>query len=108
MPVVSHVEPNLAPAAGGNAYPSELARYLGSGTWHGYTIANFAVFPVRTEGTQVVFYDHINLHIATTIINETPGVRSERASAQTCRRSTTTWRARSSIPRKWTDTRRFA
>src|SRR5262249_329002 len=58
-PVVSHVSPALAPSGNPGTFPAELVRYLGSGTWHGYTLASFAVFPVRAEGSQVVFYDDI-------------------------------------------------
>ena len=83
IPVVSHAVAALAPAQGADVFPSELARYLGSGTWHGYTIASFAVFPVRVEGAQVVLYEDIDLHIATTTENATTGVRAERATART-------------------------
>jgi hypothetical protein len=83
MPVASHVSPTLAPSSNPGAFPSELVRYLGSGTLHGYTLASFAVFPVRAEGSQVVFYDDIDLHIATSTVGVEPGVRAERATART-------------------------
>jgi hypothetical protein len=76
MPVVSHVSPTLAPSTDSGAFPSELVRYLGSGTWHGYTLASFAVFPVRAEGEKVVFYDDIDLHIATSTVGVEPGLRA--------------------------------
>ncbi len=82
-PAVSRAIPVLAPDAASGNFPSELARYLGSGTLHGYTIASFAVFPVRVEGAQIVLYDDIDLHIATSAVADAPAARAERATART-------------------------
>jgi len=81
-PAASYENTPLAPAGDDAVFPSQLARYLGTGTWHGYTVANFAVFPVRVEGANVVMYDDIELHIAISAVDVVAGVRPERASAR--------------------------
>ena len=82
-PVASTTAPLLAPAEASGQFPAQLARYLGTGTWHGYRIASFAVFPVRVEGAQVVFHDDIELHIAMSAVPDAPAARAERATART-------------------------
>jgi hypothetical protein len=76
--------PVVAPDDGGAAFPSEFVRYLGSGTWHGYTIASFAVFPVRVEGSRVVLYENVSLRVATRAVTDAvPAARARRATART-------------------------
>ncbi len=53
----------LAPDAGGPAFPSELVRYAGTGSWNGYQIASVMVFPVRVEGGDVVVHTDIELTV---------------------------------------------
>ncbi|MDH4036413.1 MAG: C25 family cysteine peptidase [Candidatus Krumholzibacteria bacterium] len=53
----------VAPAGDANRYPSELTRYAGSGTWHGYTIASIVVFPVRIESGTLVAATEIELSV---------------------------------------------
>ncbi len=55
---------HLAPEDGGDEYPASLVRYLGTGTWHGYSVANIAVFPVRMIGTTAVLHPEIDIEIA--------------------------------------------
>ncbi|HKW14780.1 MAG TPA: C25 family cysteine peptidase [Candidatus Krumholzibacteria bacterium] len=82
-PAASHDSPALAPATSADVFPSELVRYLGSGKSNGYTIASFAVFPVRAENARIVFYDDIDLHVTTSADGVEPGVRAERATERT-------------------------
>ncbi len=56
-------EAPVAPENGGDAYPSEWVRYLGTGTWHGYSIASFAVFPVRVDGGVVSLGTEVDLRV---------------------------------------------
>lgn len=56
-------EPALAPENGGEVYPSEVARYLGTGTWHGYSIASVAVFPVRVTADGVSLHSDVQVRI---------------------------------------------
>jgi hypothetical protein len=53
----------IAPASDADVYPAELARYAGSGTWHGYTIASIAVFPLRMENGDLVAATEIELAV---------------------------------------------
>ncbi|MCI0453139.1 MAG: C25 family cysteine peptidase [Candidatus Latescibacteria bacterium] len=55
--------PPVAPENGGDVYPSELVRYLGTGTWHGYAIASFAVFPVSVAGGGVTLHTDIDVRV---------------------------------------------
>lgn len=82
MPAASRADAALAPSEQADVFPSVLARYLGSGTWHGYTIASFAVFPVRVEGAKIILYGDVALRIATSAEAVGRGVRAERATAQ--------------------------
>jgi len=54
---------SAAPVAS-NGRPG-AGRLLGTGTWHGYTIASFAVYPVRHENGDVVVYENMALSVAT-------------------------------------------
>ncbi|HKW14606.1 MAG TPA: C25 family cysteine peptidase [Candidatus Krumholzibacteria bacterium] len=73
--------PALA-SAEGSMFPSVRARFLSTGTLHGYTIATFAVFPVRVSGDDVVASDHLTLHIETTASTRPAPVLLERRSPQ--------------------------
>jgi hypothetical protein len=53
----------VAPAGDGTRYPAELARYAGSGTWHGYTIASIVVFPLRIESGNLVAATELELNV---------------------------------------------
>jgi len=46
-------------------FPSTRVRFLSTGTLHGYTIATFAVYPLRVSGDQVMAADRLTLHIET-------------------------------------------
>ncbi len=71
----------LAPANDGDVYPSELVRYLGTGTWHGYSIASFAVFPVQVTGDHVSLHADIEVRVALAAAGNTGDeVRAQRAS----------------------------
>ncbi|HET6349927.1 MAG TPA: C25 family cysteine peptidase [Candidatus Krumholzibacteria bacterium] len=71
-------------APSGDTFPGEFARYLGTGTWHGYSIASFAVFPVRVESDRVVLYGNIQIDIGTTASgNMQSALRAGRATART-------------------------
>ncbi len=73
-----------APVAAGSVFPSELARYLGTGTWNGYSIASIAVFPVRMENGDLVAYPDIELSVETEAAAPDPGVeRAVRMTRQT-------------------------
>jgi chitodextrinase len=63
-PATADPEP-VAPDDGGAVFPSSLVRYLGSGTWHGYTIASFAVFVTRVEGGDIILHEDIELRVDT-------------------------------------------
>ena len=56
----------LAPAASGGVFPGERGRLLGVGTLHGYTIASFAVFPLRVANGDLVWSEHLELRVETT------------------------------------------
>ncbi|HEX5130928.1 MAG TPA: C25 family cysteine peptidase [Candidatus Krumholzibacteria bacterium] len=72
----------LAPTAGGESYPSQLVRYGGSGTWHGYTIASIAVFPLRMEGGSLVAATDIDLTVELRAAeSSSQGARARRLSA---------------------------
>lgn len=81
-PAAGLAGPGIAPDDGGRVFPSELVRYLGTGTWHGYTIASFAVFPVRVDDADVLLYPEIDLRIATAPSAEPAATRAERATAK--------------------------
>ncbi|HEU4364773.1 MAG TPA: C25 family cysteine peptidase, partial [Candidatus Krumholzibacteria bacterium] len=53
----------VAPAGATDAFPAELARLAGSGTWHGYTIASVAVFPLRLESGDLLAATEIELSL---------------------------------------------
>jgi hypothetical protein len=57
-------EPALAPA-GGTAFPARSVRYLGTGTWHGRSIASFAVFPVRVVDGALALAPDITVTVRT-------------------------------------------
>ena len=69
----------LAPDAGTGTFPSESVRYLGTGVWHGYSIASFAVFPLRVEGDDVAMYGDIELRVETAPGASGTGARAQRA-----------------------------
>jgi hypothetical protein len=73
--------PALASAANG-LFPSERARFLSSGTLHGYRIATFAVYPVRVNGDDVVACDRLTLRIETAASTQPAPVLLERRSPQ--------------------------
>jgi hypothetical protein len=53
----------VSPAEG--VFPSARARLLSVGTLHGYTIATFAVFPIRVQEGDVVASDELTLEVET-------------------------------------------
>ncbi|HEU4929598.1 MAG TPA: C25 family cysteine peptidase [Candidatus Krumholzibacteria bacterium] len=57
------VSVSVAPSNGGQEFPSQPARLLGTGTWHGYTIANVAVFPVQVRGAELVLHTDIDVRV---------------------------------------------
>ena len=73
--------PALAGAVDG-VFPSSRARLLSTGTLHGYTIATFAVYPLRVNGDDVVACDHLTLQIETAPSTRTPPVLLERRSPE--------------------------
>ena len=46
-------------------FPSERVSLISTGTLHGYTIASFAVYPVRVVGDDVIATDELTLQIET-------------------------------------------
>ena len=50
---------------GEGAYPSERVQFLGTGHLHGYTIASFAVYPVRVDNGTVSVNSSLALRITT-------------------------------------------
>ena len=81
-PAAAPLQSFVTTGANDGTYPSQFARYLGSGTWHGYTIASFAVFPVRVEGTRVVLYEDIALSVETAATEVAPAARARRGTAR--------------------------
>ena len=71
--------PAMASAADG-VFPSSRVRLLSTGTLHGYTIATFAVYPVRVSGDDVVAADHVTLRIETAASTRPAPVLLERRS----------------------------
>jgi hypothetical protein len=71
--------PALASGADG-VFPATRARLLSVGTLHGYTIASFAVYPLRVSGDNVVAADHVTLHIETATSTRPAPVLLERRS----------------------------
>ncbi|HEX6790585.1 MAG TPA: C25 family cysteine peptidase [Candidatus Krumholzibacteria bacterium] len=60
-----------------------FARYLGTGTWHGYRIASYEVHPVQIEGDRVVLYRDVRLSVATVAVAPAaPAMRAGRATAR--------------------------
>ncbi len=55
---------STAPSNGGDEFPSEAVRLLGTGTWHGYAIANVAVFPLRVRGDELVLHSNVEVRVA--------------------------------------------
>lgn len=53
----------LAPSTGDGEFPSQSVRLLDSGTWHGYSIAHVAVFPVRIQGTQLILDAEVDVRV---------------------------------------------
>ncbi len=47
-------------------FPASSVRYLGTGYWHGYAIASFAVFPVRVIDGAFKFSESVNVIVETT------------------------------------------
>ncbi len=82
--------PPVAPAASGGVFPGERARLLGVGTLHGYTIASFAVFPLRVANGELVWSERLELRVETNASTR-PTVTLER------RRSDVRERARAEI-----------
>ena len=72
----------VAPDDGSGEYPSQLTRYLGTGTWHGYSIASIAVFPVRVTDTgAVTLHTEVDVRIELAASNEfNTASRARRAS----------------------------
>jgi hypothetical protein len=52
-------------AVSGAAYPPVHAAYLGTGFLHGYTIASFAVFPLRVENGALDLVETVTLRVST-------------------------------------------
>ena len=76
----------LAPYRAGAEFPSEVVRYLGSGTWHGYAIASFAVFPLQVVDGDLVLHADVRLSIETGPARVVPGfARALRMSAARAR-----------------------
>jgi len=89
----------VAPDNGGDVYPAELVRHLGTGTWHGYSIASLAVFPVRVSGDRVSLHSDIDVRIALAPSKETQSAtRPLRASERTVSRIAETIRAQVDYP----------
>ena len=65
----------------GAVYPSERARLLGVGRLHGYTIASFAVFPLRVENADLTASDRITLEVETVPSAQPAAVTMQRARA---------------------------
>ena len=59
-------------------FPSERARLLGMGTLHGYTIASFAVFPLRLVDGDLAWSEHLKLTIETAVSIDAAPVTLER------------------------------
>jgi hypothetical protein len=57
--------PRLVDPPDGGAFPGRLARYLGTGHWHGRAIAAFAVFPFQYDGGELALHEEIALTIET-------------------------------------------
>lgn len=76
----------LAVAANG-VFPSSRARLLSTGTLHGYTIATFAVYPLRVNGENVTATDRLTLHIETAPSARPAPVLLERRSPEVRKRA---------------------
>lgn len=76
------VDAPIAPDQGSGEYPSQLVRYLGTGTWHGYSVASIAVFPVRiVDGGSVTLHTEIDVRVELAATHEFNGAtRAVRAS----------------------------
>ena len=74
-------EASLAPDDGSDAYPSALVRYLGTGTWHGCSVASIAVFPVQVLGDRVALHTEVDVRVDLAASSESDlAVRALRAS----------------------------
>jgi len=56
--------PALAQASA-SGFPASPARYLGTGTWHGRTIASFAIFPISVRDGNLQLATEIELRLRT-------------------------------------------
>ncbi len=65
-----------------DVFPGERARLLGIGTLHGYTIASFAVFPLRLAGGDLQWSEHLTLSIDTAPSTRPAPVTLERRRAE--------------------------
>lgn len=63
-------------------FPSTRVRLLSTGTLHGYTIATFALYPVRVSGDQVMAAGRLTLHIETSASTRPAPVTLERRSPE--------------------------
>jgi Peptidase family C25/FlgD Ig-like domain/FG-GAP-like repeat len=82
---VAQSQDALAPYRDGAGFPSEVVRYLGSGTWHGRTIASFAVFPLQVVEGDLVLHADVRLSIDTEPARDSPAPRALRMSAARAR-----------------------
>ncbi|UCG53187.1 MAG: hypothetical protein JSW58_06435, partial [Candidatus Latescibacterota bacterium] len=65
-----HGEPAFALSGEDDVFPPSLGKYLGTGHLHGYTIASFAVFPVRHQNGTLTVEERITLEISTSAAAE--------------------------------------
>ncbi len=92
-------EAPLAPDDGGAEFPSALVRYLGTGTWHGCSIASIAVFPVQMNGARVALHTEIDVRVDLVASGEPDAaVRALRASPRGVAEIASTLRARVENP----------
>jgi hypothetical protein len=70
--------PSLTIDTGEGTFPPALVQYLGSGLWHGQTIASFAVYPVRIEGRQLLLCEDIELEVEIQAGDAGSSVRAQR------------------------------
>ena len=68
----------LAPTTTASTFPNERARLLGTGSLHGYTVASFAVFPLRLVDGDLSWSEHLKLTIETAPSTDPAPVALER------------------------------
>ncbi|MCK4774244.1 MAG: hypothetical protein KAT30_05645, partial [Candidatus Krumholzibacteria bacterium] len=60
-----HLSPILRPTDAGGVFPPALGMHLGTGLFHGFAIASFAVFPVRYDGSSLFLNERVELRLST-------------------------------------------